>query len=110
MIGHCGLCCHECPAYLAMKNDDNKLRAETAQKWSEDYGADIKPEDINCQGCFSSEVVFSHCNVCEMRQCSMEKGLPNCAYCDIYPCDILSKFFEYVPTAKEQLDKVKNSL
>ena len=108
LIGHCGLSCHECPAFIATKNDDNKLREETAVKWSKEFGSDIKAEDINCQGCMSSDIIFSHCKVCEIRQCSMEKGLPNCAYCKIYPCDILIKFFNIVPSAKEQLDKIKN--
>ena len=110
MIGHCGLCCHECPAFIATKNNDNILRKETAKKWSEDYGSDIKADDINCQGCLSSDVVFSYCKVCEIRQCSMEKGLLNCAYCKIYPCDILTKFFNIVPSANEQLDTIRKSI
>jgi len=105
----CGLICNECPAYLATQNDDDAERRLVAKMWSEEYDTGISPEEINCDGCLGNERVFRHCNVCEIRSCSKEKGLFNCGYCDDYPCELLMKFFELVPDAKEVLDEVKYS-
>ena len=59
IIAYCGLLCSECGAYIATLNDDNKKRKEVAKQWSEEYGGDITPEDINCVGCIiDSENVF----------------------------------------------------
>ena len=53
MIGVCGLGCHECGAFLATKENDEQKRAEVAQEWSKLFEVEIKPEDINCNGCQS---------------------------------------------------------
>ncbi|MCK5024620.1 MAG: DUF3795 domain-containing protein [Thermoplasmata archaeon] len=107
IIGYCGLICTECPAYLAKQNDDNDLRIKTAEDWSGMYGADIKPENINCQGCTTEGVKFAHCNKCEMRACGMARGVINCGQCDEYACDKLEEFFGFVPDAKNVLDDEK---
>ena len=111
IISSCGLMCSECPAYLACKTNDNKKREETAKVWSEMYKADIKPEDINCTGCMSdTEVLFSHCKVCEIRKCAKLKELKNCAHCVEYPCQRLNELFKMVPAAKENLDHIKKGI
>ena len=53
MIAFCGTVCTECPAFLATKQDDDNERGKIAESWSKQYNADIKPEDINCEGCLS---------------------------------------------------------
>ena len=109
MIAFCGLACHECGAFLATKNDDDKKRAEVAQLWSKEFNTDIKPEDINCDGCLSdSELVFNYCKVCKIRKCGREKSIANCAHCKDYACEKLEKFFEMVPDAKKQLDEIRS--
>ena len=111
MVAFCGLLCHECGAFLATKNDDDEKRAEVAELWSKEYNADIKPEDINCEGCLSeSGLVFNYCKVCEIRKCGMERGIMNCAYCDDYACEKLEKFFEMVPDARKRLDGIRSRL
>jgi hypothetical protein len=104
IIGYCGLICTECPAYLATKNDDDELRKKTADEWSKMFGADIKPENINCSGCTNEGVKFHHCSECEMRACGMARGVKNCGHCDDYPCAKLDDFFGMVPSAKNVLD------
>ncbi len=110
-IAFCGIVCHECGAFLATKNNDDQKRAEVAQIWSKQYNADIKPEDINCDGCLSDgDNLFSHSKVCEIRKCGKEKAILNCAYCNEYACDKLEKFFQMVPDSKKLLDEIKNKL
>ena len=111
MTACCGLLCSECGAFLATRDNDETKRAEVAQLWSKEFKTDIKPEDINCDGCLSdSENIFNYCKVCEIRKCGNEKGVVNCAYCSDYSCEKLDKFFEMVPDAKKQLDNIKSSL
>lgn len=106
-IACCGLDCSNCGAYISTRNNDDNKRAEVAKEWSAMYNTDLKPEDINCNGCRSEGQKFSHCNVCEIRSCCMEKEVANCAGCDMYACDKLENFFEMVPDARTMLDKLR---
>jgi hypothetical protein len=111
MISRCGLRCNECAAFKATKSDDDEKRREVAVKWSKQYKADIKPEDINCQGCLSTgERVFNHCNVCQIRKCGIEKKVPNCAHCDEYICDKLEDFLKIAPGNRKLLEKIRNTV
>ncbi len=111
MIAYCGLTCTDCPAYLATKNNDDALRAETAAKWSKLFKAEIAPEEIACHGCLSEGgSLFSHCHVCAIRKCGQIKGVENCAHCNEYPCAQLSEFHETVAEAKRVLDDIRRRL
>ena len=111
IVSICGLQCSECGAYLATLNNDDKKRREVAELWSKEYGANIRPEDINCESCLSdSENVFSHPKVCEIRKCGKAKGVVNCAHCSEYACEQLEKFLGMVPDAKRRLDQIKAGL
>lgn len=111
MIAFCGITCSECPAYIATQKDDDKMRAETAKKWSEQFKSTIKPGDINCDGCISnSERLFNYCKVCEIRKCGKEKDVKNCGYCKEYPCTKLTEFFKMVPEAKKTLDEIRKNI
>ncbi len=106
IIAYCGLICNDCQAYIATKGNDDVERAKVAEIWSKEYNADIKTEDINCEGCLSDGCVFNHCNVCEIRKCGIERGVINCAHCTDFPCEQLTNFFEMVPSAKTVLQKL----
>ena len=111
IISFCGTVCSECPAFLATKNNDNNERKKISELWSKQYDADIKPEDINCEGCTSKTgKKFNYCNVCEIRKCGQGKEVKNCAYCSEYICEKLKKFFEIAPEGKATLDEIKNEL
>ena len=111
IIGVCGLSCSECPAYQATQKDDDEERKRVAEMWTKEYGADVKPEDINCDGCtvFDGRH-FQHCSVCEIWKCGIDRGAENCAHCADYACEKLGKFFEMVPQAKTKLDEIRSSL
>ena len=107
MIASCGLICTECPAFLAHKNNDEKLRIKTAKQWSKEFKADIKPENINCVGCLEKDgILFHHCLECKIRACCLEKNIPNCAHCDDYGCELITEFFDCVQEAEKVLDKI----
>lgn len=110
-VSYCGIDCYECPAFLATKADDDAKRAEVAEQWSKEFNADIKPEDINCNGCQSDTgLLFGHCQVCDIRKCAMEKEIKNCAYCSDYSCEKLDSFFKMVPDAGKMLEDIKSAL
>ncbi|MFA5138113.1 MAG: DUF3795 domain-containing protein [Elusimicrobiota bacterium] len=102
---YCGLDCAACDAFLATQADDNTRREETARKWSEKYGADIKPSDIECTGCKDQEGPwFKHCSECKVRSCANERGLDNCGRCESYPCPNLQPIINAVPEARAFLE------
>jgi hypothetical protein len=111
MIAYCGIVCSECGAFIATKNDDDAKRKETAEQWAKQFHHDIKPEDINCDGCLSeSGRLVGHCNICEIRKCGQERGVVNCAYCGDYACDKLEKFFQMAPMFRATLDEIRKGL
>ena len=111
MIGCCGLPCHECGAFLATQHDDDVKRKEVAELWSKEYQKDIRPEDINCDGCVAVDGIhFDYCNVCEIRKCARARSVANCAHCDDYGCDTITRFFEIVPACKTRLDEIRAAL
>lgn len=109
MIAYCGLTCSECPALLATIADDDAKREETAAMWSQEFGAEIMAEDINCEGCLSrGNVLFNHCYDCRIRTCGMDRDVENCASCADFACDKLSEFFAMVPEAQARLESLRS--
>lgn len=107
IIAYCGITCTECPAYLATQIDDDEERAQVAERWSAEFLSEIKPEDINCDGCLAGhERYFSHCYKCEIRACGIARGVENCAHCDQYACEKLDGFLDMVPGARTELDRI----
>jgi hypothetical protein len=111
LIAACGLICSECPAYIATQKNDDALRAETARKWSEMFKSDIKPTDINCDGCpGDSGRLFNYCSTCAIRKCAREKKLATCASCPEYSCQKLDEFLAQVPEARKVLEELRKGM
>jgi hypothetical protein len=105
IIAYCGLVCSNCPTFLATQNDDDIARAKTAALYSEKFGLDLKPEEINCDGCTSvGGKIIGYCQACEIRKCCRAKRLDNCTTCDEQPCEKLIKFHDFSPDAKAGFD------
>jgi hypothetical protein len=100
LISCCGLNCATCDARTSTINNDNELRKSTAEKWSVMYSAAISASVINCTGCRVEGVKFSHCNVCEIRNCAKTKGFSTCGECcEMQTCEIVAGVHKYVPDA-----------
>lgn len=110
IVAYCGLSCTDCPAFIATQSDDDDERKRVAEMWSKEYGADIAPENINCDGCLVTDGRhIGHCDVCEIRKCGQERAVANCAHCNDYACEKLQKFFETVPDARKRLDAIRQN-
>jgi len=111
MIAYCGLVCSSCPTFLATQNDDDAAREKTAALYSEKFGFNMKPEDINCDGCLSDEgKLIGYCQTCEIRKCCREKDLANCTLCNDQSCEKLMKFHDFSPDAKACFKALKNKI
>ena len=99
-----------CDAQIATLKNDDDLRKATAEKWKTAYNAqDLTYEMINCTGCRIEGPKFSHCTVCEIRNCAISRGFETCADCnEMQTCTIVAAVHKYVPDAKENLKNLNN--
>ncbi len=109
LISACGLNCAACDARIATISNNDELRQITADKWKVGYNApDITPDMINCTGCREPGAKFSHCSVCEIRNCVQAKGFDTCADCpEMGTCSIVAAVHQYVPEAVDNLKSLK---
>jgi hypothetical protein len=110
-LAYCGLICRTCQIYLATREPDEekkyKMRANIAQEIKKYYGEEINPEDVrDCDGC-KTEGGRLFGTDCQIRICTIEKGIANCAYCQDYPCEDLEKLFSTDLGARERLDTIR---
>ena len=91
-IAYCGLDCETCDARLATVNNDEKLRENVAQLWSELNGVPITPEMIHCAGCRIDGVKTPYCDsLCPIRQCALGRKVQTCGDCsEMYTCEKLA--------------------
>ncbi len=63
-------------------NNDEKLRENVAQLWSELNGVPIAPEMIRCAGCRIDGVKTPYCDsLCPIRQCALGREVQTCGDC-----------------------------
>jgi hypothetical protein len=100
LIACCGLNCSACDARIATINNDDELRKATAEKWRVAFNPDITYEMINCTGCREDGVKFSHCSMCEIRNCVKDRGFGTCGDCkELDTCAIVGGILKAVPEA-----------
>jgi hypothetical protein len=111
IIAYCGIICSDCPTFIATKMNNDAERKRVAELWTKEYGQAFKPEDINCDGCLTKGTpVINYTKICEIRKCGQQRNVKNCAYCDDYKCEKISKLHAQAPTAKEALDQTRRNL
>jgi predicted nucleic acid binding AN1-type Zn finger protein len=115
-LAYCGLICKTCPIYLATRVEDaqeqKKMRIEIARLCREEYGLNYDLKDItDCDGCRTeNDRLFDACKNCKIRICARERGYENCAYCSEYVCITLKEFYDKDPSAKTNLDGIRDSM
>jgi hypothetical protein len=107
MLSFCGIDCSICPAYIATQANDIEKLTSLAQEWFDgatDYTI------ILCDGCKSTNRIMKWCGECPTRDCAIERGHENCAYCDDYGCEKLLKVFEMSEDARVNLEQIRATL
>ena len=108
LIAACGLDCAQCDGYIATQANDSVAIAALVEKVARDFGMEVKPEQIMCDGCLAeSERKCSYCKECGIRACVVTNKLANCAECGVYACKLLEDFFVHSPKAKENLEEIR---
>lgn len=110
-IAFCGLDCSKCPAFLATLHGDLKALEKVAERWSKESGRAISTDDIRCDGCKKPDGrMNAFCAVCRIRACASQKGHPDCAHCDEYPCGPLVEFPHFESERKANLERIRKDL
>ena len=95
----CGLYCGVCAIYIAHRDNNEKFKqglvnlykGNVQGKGTLPNSENLSIEDIKCGGCLSDET-FMHCQQCEIRNCTKEKGYTGCHECDEFPCRHIEDF------------------
>lgn len=119
ILAFCGIDCSECPAYRATQLGDRRLQNHVLRRWRQAYDVrELLFDDIACDSCQAvGGQINNFCGECPVRECGLERGVTNCAYCPEYPCDTLnhtlevcsrqSGYFAFARTARNNLETVR---
>lgn len=108
MNTYCGLDCLKCECYIATQENDDQKRQDVAEKWTVQFNTEVKPEQVNCNGCkFDGVKFFFTENMCEIRKCNIEKSNAHCPRCSEYRCEKIEKFIELAPAVGEALEALR---
>jgi len=105
-IAYCGLDCSGCDVFRATAFDDNQLRQDYADKIKLDWKIDIDLASVNCYGCRDERPKTGYCASCEVRQCTAERGLENCATCEDYGCEKLQRVHAAMVNVGKAIDGI----
>ena len=92
MTSPCGLDCFNCPAHLAMEDDEQRAR------WSEITGKPL--DEAFCRGCRNEGgaiSLFGRTEPCAVWTCIHGKGHEHCCECTAFPCDNLQPYADREP-------------
>lgn len=103
LIGSCGIYCRACDHYFANTEEGKHLLENSAIA--------KRVTEHPCQGCKSEkEKICVFCVGCDVRLCSIEKGVLLCTECEEYPCNKLERFktgLEHHKEAGKALEEMK---
>ena len=72
--GFCQRVCNECTIFQATQQNDDIRRAGIAQTLSEIYDRKFNPQDINCDGCTTTDGhLFVFARDCSVRNREMQR-------------------------------------
>ena len=112
IVAYCGLVCTDCESYIATQANDMVALEKLAVRARDEFNmVDVTAESTMCDGCLGDKGrKIGYCFTCEIRSCAEARGVVNCAHCDDYGCDKLSKFFGMAPKARPVLDEIRQTL
>ena len=98
----CGLYCGVCAIHIAHRDNNEKFKERlvalyqggVAGKGTLPNSKTLTTADIRCEGCLSKyrDTRFMHCQQCEIRDCTEDKGIEGCHACDEFPCAFIEDF------------------
>jgi predicted RNA-binding Zn-ribbon protein involved in translation (DUF1610 family) len=98
-VAPCGLYCGVGAIFIAHRDNNQKFKERLVGLYKGEVpglgklpnSENLTPEDMKCRGCLSDEL-FMHCQQCEIRACTQEKGYTGCHECDEFPCQHIEDF------------------
>ena len=95
----CGLYCGVCAIHIAPRDNNRKFKERLVNlyrggipgKGTLPNSEGLSIDDMQCDGCMSDNR-FMHCQQCEIRDCTREKGYTGCHQCDEFPCEHIENF------------------
>jgi hypothetical protein len=116
-IAYCGLDCSGCDVFRATAFDDDQMRQDYADQIKLNWKIEIDPAGVSCYGCRDERPKTGFCASCEVRACTKERGLNNCATCEDYGCEKMlrvhaamvnvGKAIDGVATARLNLESIR---
>ena len=92
---YCGINCEKCKVYVATIKNDDSLKQEIADEWSDLYKRSFNKEDMICYGC-KSDTLFCLCSLCDIPGCNKKHNIENCEDCTEFSgCERIKRFFDY---------------
>jgi hypothetical protein len=88
ILSLCGMRCDLCLAYQPNLDAHPENAQLISDGWETYFGFRIPPEDIHCDGCFTTGNATLDSG-CDVHPCVIERGLENCAGCEAYVCEKL---------------------
>jgi predicted RNA-binding Zn-ribbon protein involved in translation (DUF1610 family) len=84
-LAPCGLYCGVCGIMIAHRDNNQKFKERLSTVYN------LKPEEICCEGCLSSEP-FEYCRICPIKTCVRDRNLEGCHQCSDFPCQFVEAF------------------
>jgi hypothetical protein len=81
--------------YQATVSEDQEHLQAVLIQWRQEFNMpDITLDEVVCGGCRGDRRMNQCSRFCRVRPCAVAKGIPNCAYCNDYPCEDLAHLLE----------------
>lgn len=116
-LAHCGLYCRMCSIIATLPVLAAKLHENMKEEGWEYWGTEVFPEfgtfwkiltelsnkHETCPACIGG------CGdpECKIRTCAQGKGLDVCAYCEEFPCKLLTDFSKMYPFILKNNERIK---
>lgn len=103
-LAPCGLYCGVCGVQIATRDNNEDFLQKLAGVYEAQMPGigKIATDDLKCRGCLS-DTVSLFCRVCNIKSCTVEKGISGCYQCDDFPCSRIDNF--PVPVGKKVIQR-----